>query len=49
MACNCGKKNTPSSPRTYVVTLPSGQKSTYQTEVEAVAAAKRLGGTYKEQ
>lgn len=37
MGCNCGKK-TPSS---YVYTSPSGQRTTYRTEVEAQAAKIR--------
>lgn len=51
MACACGKGNTGASnaSRSYVVTLPGGQKKTYRTEVEAVAAAKRHGGTWKAQ
>lgn len=45
MACNCGSNKT--APKTYVVTEPSGAKKTYKTEVEAIAAAKRTGGTYR--
>lgn len=50
MACACGKKTgTSSAAKSYVVTLPGGGKKTYRTEVEAIAAAKRLGGTWKAQ
>lgn len=46
MGCNCGaNKNAPAP--TYVVTSPNGERKSYKTEVEAVAAAKRVGGTYK--
>lgn len=48
MGCNCGTNSAPAQ-ATYVVTLPSGQRATYQTEVEAAAAAQRQGGTYKAQ
>jgi hypothetical protein len=50
MACACGSKNGgTTAAKSYVVTAPSGEKKTYRTEVEAVAAAKRLGGTWKAQ
>lgn len=48
MACACGKNKTVST-TTYVHTSPTGEKRTYKTEVEAAAAAKRLGGTYRAQ
>jgi hypothetical protein len=50
MACACGSKSggQPAA-KSYVVTLPGGGKKTYRTEVEAIAAAKRLGGTWKAQ
>lgn len=48
MACNCGKKSMPSN-RTYVHTAPDGTRKTYKTEVEAAAATKRVGGTYRAQ
>jgi hypothetical protein len=47
MACSCQKPKTSST--TYVVTAPSGEKKAYKTEVEATAAAKRVGGTWKPQ
>lgn len=48
MACGCGKpKVQPNT--TYVHTQPDGEKKTYKTEVEAAAATKRLGGTYRAQ
>jgi hypothetical protein len=37
MGCNCGKK----PPSSYVYTSPSGQRTTYRTEVEAQAAKIR--------
>lgn len=48
MACACGKNKTTSN-STYVVTKPSGERQTFKTEVEAAAAAKRAGGTYRKQ
>jgi hypothetical protein len=48
MACACGKSKTTTA-STYVVTKPSGERSTYKSEVEAAAAAKRSGGTYRKQ
>lgn len=48
MPCNCGSKK-PQSTTTYVHTSPTGERKTYKTEVEAAAAAKRLGGTYRVQ
>jgi hypothetical protein len=48
MACACGKSKTQSN-KTYVHTSPSGERKTYKTEVEAVAAQKRMGGTYRAQ
>jgi hypothetical protein len=45
-ACNSSKGGAP-APKAYVVTLPDGQKKSYRTEVEAIAAAKRVGGTWK--
>lgn len=47
MACSCQKPKTASTK--YVVTAPNGEKKTYSTEVEATAAAKRVGGTWKAQ
>lgn len=48
MACACGKNKTLTN-KTYVHTSPDGTKKTYRTEVEASAATKRLGGTYRAQ
>lgn len=48
-ACNTAKKNSSASAKSYVVTLPSGGKQTYRTEVEAIAAAKRTNGTWRAQ
>lgn len=42
MACACGANKKAQQP--YVVTLPSGVKKTYQTEIEAKAAIQRAGG-----
>lgn len=41
MPCNCGKKNAAVK---WVYTSPSGQTTTYNTEVEAKAAQIRQGG-----
>lgn len=50
MACACGKKGgATAAAKSYVVTDPNGSKKTYRTEVEAAAAAKRSGGTWKAQ
>lgn len=49
MACACGNKKTGSTSKTYLHTSPSGERKTYKTEVEAAAAAKRSGGTYRAQ
>lgn len=46
MGCNCGA-NKSSKPTSWVVTSPDGTTKSYRTEVEAVAAAKRVGGTYR--
>lgn len=43
MGCNCGGQGQPSA---WVHTAPSGQTTTYRTEVEARAAQIRQGGTY---
>ena len=48
MACSCGKPKTTQS-KTFVHTAPDGTKKTYKSEVEAVAAQQRLGGTYRAQ
>lgn len=46
MACNCGKKK--GAPAlSYLVTAPNGTILTYSTEIEAIASAKRLGGTWR--
>lgn len=47
--CACGKSKTNAAPKSYVHTAPSGERKTYKSEVEAVAAQKRLGGTYRAQ
>ena len=47
MACACGSKTGTASSKTYVHTSPTGEKRTYKSEVEAAAATKRLGGTYR--
>jgi hypothetical protein len=50
MACACNSnKGGSTAAKSYVVSLPGGGKKTYRTEVEAIAAAKRLGGTWKAQ
>ncbi len=46
MGCNCGNKK--SGPTSYTVRKPDGSTTSYRTEVEAAAAAKRTpGATYK--
>lgn len=44
MACSCSKPSTSSS-TSYVVKAPDGSTKTYRTEMEAKAAASRVGGT----
>jgi hypothetical protein len=41
MPCACQTNKTKSK---YVATLPTGEKKTYQTEIEAKAAVQRAGG-----
>jgi len=48
MACSCGKNaNGTAKPKSYTVTAHDGKKTSYRTEVEAAAAAKRLQGSYQ--
>lgn len=47
MACSCQKDKTTGQPKSYTVTSSDGKKTAYRTEVEAAAAAKRLGGSYR--
>jgi hypothetical protein len=49
MACSCGSNKSSATPKTFVVTTPGQSPKTYSTEVEAAAAAKRGGGTYRQQ
>lgn len=49
MPCACGSNKKTETNKSYVHTSPDGQRRTYKTEVEAVAAQKRLGGTYRSQ
>jgi hypothetical protein len=50
MACACNSnKGQTAKAKTYVHTASSGARKTYRTEVEAVAAVKRSGGSYKSQ
>ena len=44
--CNCGA-NKSTAPKSYIVSDPKGGSKAYKTEVEAIAAAKRVGGTYR--
>jgi hypothetical protein len=47
MGCNCGNKGN-TAPKSFVVTDPKTKTNkSYRTEVEAIAAAKRVGGTYR--
>jgi len=45
MGCAC--QGGSSKPQSYVVTKPDGTKQSYRTEVEAIAAARRVGGTWR--
>jgi hypothetical protein len=45
MACSCANKKNASG--LWTVTKPDGTKSTYRTEIEARAAAVRVGGTFR--
>ena len=49
MACACGGNKSAQSSKTYVHTLPNGERKTYKSEVEVIAATKRSGGTYRAQ
>jgi hypothetical protein len=48
MPCSCGTKK-PQVSKTYVYTSGTGETKTYRSEVEAAAAVKRTGGTYRPQ
>lgn len=48
MGCNCGTKKRQVA-QTYLHTSPDGKKTAYKSEVEAVAAVQRVGGTYRAQ
>ena len=48
MACACNNKSN-GQKRVYVVTSPDGSTKSYSTELEAKAAAKRSGGTWRAQ
>ena len=45
--CGCGQDKSSQVQRTYVHTAPTGEQKTYKTEVEAAAAQRRTGGTYR--
>lgn len=47
MGCGCGKRGASSTVKSYTVKAPDGTKKSYRTEVEATAAAKRVGGTVR--
>ena len=48
MGCSCQKNKTADGkPKSYTVTAKDGKRTAYRTEVEAAAAAKRLGGSFK--
>ena len=50
MGCSCNQaKNADGTPKakTFTVTTQSGEKKSYSNEVEAAAAARRTGGSYK--
>lgn len=44
MACACKNGKAGEKRTTYVATLPSGERKSYQTEIEAKAAVQRAGG-----
>ena len=45
--CGCSSGSGTAKRVPWVVTKPDGTKISYNTEVEAIAAAKRTGGSYK--
>jgi hypothetical protein len=48
MGCSCQKgKAADGKPKSYTVTAKDGKKTSYRTEVEAAAAARRLEGSFK--
>jgi hypothetical protein len=48
LGCSCQNKDAATGKaKTFQVTSRDGTKSTYKTEVEAAAAARRLQGSYK--
>jgi hypothetical protein len=47
MGCGCQNKTIDGKPKSYTVTAKDGKKSSYRTEVEAAAAARRLEGSYR--
>ena len=49
MACACGGQKKNGAQQTFRVTSPDGSTKTYSTEIEAAAAAARVGGTWRAQ
>lgn len=48
MPCSCSQnKAAPATPKSYTVTAKDGSKTSYRSEVEAAAAAKRQQGSYQ--
>lgn len=47
MPCGCKSGSAAAVPKLYVHTSPTGERKTYKSEIEAVAAQKRVGGTYR--
>lgn len=48
MGCSCNGGSGGSAKATWVVTA-NGQNTSYSSEIEARAAAQRLGGTFRKQ
>lgn len=47
MPCACNSSPKGGTQKSFTVTQPNGTKTSYKTEIEAKAAAKRTGGTVR--